>query len=189
MNSLQIPAEQGSRSPETGSQQFESTTIRHPRRCIEAYSVTRTRRDHPSRALRDDLLPDFFSGQMLFRLFSVHRQDICRGTPQIWVLGRHPERTRPMLTSFSSATPRMFHPLAVVPVLRHWCQARIAAYQARVGRRRSMALLRALREHHPRLFEETRLDPIELPPPGLDALSLLPPVVISTYILGDRPKS
>jgi hypothetical protein len=89
-----------------------------------------------------------------------------------------------MFTSLSLAYPWKLNPLSAMPGLRQWWRSRIAAHRARTERRRSLALLLALRERNPRLFEETRIDPLDLLPPRLATISLFPPVVISKYILG-----
>ena len=46
-----------------------------------------------------------------------------------------------------------------------------------------MALLLELRDRDPRLFEETRVDPIDLPPPASSTILLIPQVVISRYFI------
>jgi hypothetical protein len=89
-----------------------------------------------------------------------------------------------MTISITLASPRKPYPKALFSDAHRWCQARIAAYRTRREQRRSLALLLALRERNPRLFEEIRIDAADLPPPQLGSLSLLPPVVISQYMLG-----
>lgn len=62
----------------------------------------------------------------------------------------------------------------------------IAARRERIEHRRAMLCLFELRNRDQRLFEETRVDPIDLPPPDLPAISLFPQTVISGFFFEDR---
>jgi hypothetical protein len=60
------------------------------------------------------------------------------------------------------------------------------ALRVSMERRRVLRRLRDLRERDPRLFEETGVDPIDLPPPATDTTSLFPQSIIAEYLFGTR---
>lgn len=76
-------------------------------------------------------------------------------------------------------TDSLLHPAHAA---EHWIHARVHAFRQTAERRRMLRLLQELRDRDPRLFEETGVDPIDLPPPKADFIALLPQTVIAgTY--------
>lgn len=88
-----------------------------------------------------------------------------------------------MLTSSHSPTSLAATFIAVRREAGRWIHSLIVARRERIERRRTMALLLELRDRDPRLFEETRVDPIDLPPPASSTILLFPQVVISRYFI------
>ena len=91
-----------------------------------------------------------------------------------------------MHTSSTSRSSWTARPFAAVPGIWLWIGTRCAAAKARHERRQALASLSLLRERDPRLFAETGVDPLDLPPPRVETISLFPQVVISGFFYEGR---
>jgi hypothetical protein len=66
-----------------------------------------------------------------------------------------------------------------------WVHARLSAFRRAAERRRVLRTLQELRDRDPRLFEETGVDPNDLPPPAQSGVALFAQTVVAGYLFGD----